>query len=186
MKRVLLLTLGVLTVAGLASAQTPYMGIYTDNPGFADCNLEDIGFALCPVYVVQGGHTGISCSLKVDDTNSGGITNTGVIIHTPLSIGAAFTGIEFSYGQCLGQGGAVTLLMTLNYLCQGATPACSELAIVDHPQAGGILLADCTLPSPILLFAEGRKLTINGDPSCPCFNAVEQTSWGQIKALYTE
>jgi len=180
MKRALLLTLGILAMASLSMAQ-PFAGLYTDNPGFSDCNLEDVGPpGLCPVYLILGGTSGISSSMMVDASNSGGLVSTGVTVHTLLAIGDVFTGIDFSYGACLSP---PVLLATLNYFCQGTTAACSSLNVAPHPQTGRIVAVTC---APLAVDAAPMHLTINGDASCPCGVPVEESSWGQIKALYTD
>jgi hypothetical protein len=178
MKRALLLTLGILALASLSMAQ-PFAGIYTDNPGFSDCNLEDVGPpGLCSVYLVQGGTSGISSQMMVEDNS--GLTSTGVVVHTLLSIGNVFTGVDFSYGACLSP---PILLATLNYFCQGTAAPCSNIRVVPHPQTGVIIAVTC---APVAVDLTPMHLTINGDSSCPCGVPVEESSWGQIKALYTD
>jgi hypothetical protein len=180
MNRVLSLALGVVMIASLAFGQG-YIGLYSDSPYYTDCNLVDATVGLCPVYLVQHFTNGISSSLTVDSYHSGGIINTGVTIHTALSIGDVFTGIDFSYGACLGP---TVLLATLNYFCQGVTPPCSSLRVIPPPTRGYIVIVDC---SPTVRQASGGWLSINGNPwDCPCWGppAVEERSWGQIKALY--
>jgi len=189
MKKVLILALGVMMVASLASAQEAFIGVYTDNPGWSDCTHVVAAGGLYPAYLVQRGQPGIACSARIANTSA--LSSLGVTVHTPLSIGNIDDGIEFSYGVCDNDG---ILLATINYGWFGspAVVPCTTIEVVDHPQAGGILVADCTLPSPVLYIAQGGLLTVNGDLSCPdkCAwtppNAVEQSSWGQIKALYTE
>jgi len=187
MKKVLILALGVMMIASLSYAQQPFIGVFQDMGG-TDCNLEVPAPNLYSVYVIQKGQPGISCSLMA--VNNHDMTLAGVNVMTPLSIGNLFTGIEFSYGVCDNDG---IVLCQVNYTYfLGAHPACGSVEIVDHPMAGGILVADCTLPSPVLQFAQGGLLTVNGDSGCPDIcawtepNAVETSSWGQIKALYTE
>ena len=192
MKKVLILALGVMMIASLSYAVDgqPFIGVFVDQ-GATDCTLDVLAPNLYSVYLVQTGQSGISCSAMIVDSGIG-IALAGVDVMTPLSIGNAFTGIEFSYGVCDPDG---IVLAKINYTWFGspAITPCSSLEVVDHPMAGGILVADCTLPSPVLHVAQGGLLTVNGDPGiCPdrCAwqepNAVEQTSWGQIKALYTE
>jgi hypothetical protein len=179
MKKVLLLSLAVVMVASMASAQG-FFGIYSDADTYSDCNLDDSVFGLCSVYLVQHFANGISSQMMVVDDS--GLTPTGQTIHTQLSIGGLFTGIDFSYGACLGP---TILLATLNYFCQDNAPACGEIYVAPHPQTGQIVLVDC---SPAAVETQGGLLTVNSD-GCPCTggpNAVEESSWGQIKALYTD
>jgi len=180
MKKVLLLSLAVLMVASMASAQG-FFGIYSDADTYGDCNLEDVSFGLCPVYLVQHFANGISSSMMVQDNS--GLTSTGVTTHTLLVIGNVFTGVDFSYGACLGP---TVLLATLNYFCQGLAPGCTDISVVPHPETGVITLVDC---AAVAADTQGGVLTVNGDTSCPCTggpNPVEESSWGQIKALYTD
>lgn len=182
MMKILHLALAVVMIAGPSFAQG-FIGLYSDADTYAECNLVDATPGPCPVYLVQRGMMALSASAKVDASNAAGLVRTSVLIHTRMSIGDVFTGIEFTYGPCRGP---TVLLATLNYFCEGTTPACASLEVVPHPVTGTISITDCTLPTPNVLQAPGGVLTINGDPSCPCVgaNSVEATSWGRIKALY--
>ncbi|MDH3217161.1 MAG: hypothetical protein OEN01_12885 [Candidatus Krumholzibacteria bacterium] len=187
MKRVLLLALGVVVLASVASSQG-VIGLYSDSSVYTECNLVDVGPSLCSVYLVQQHVSGISSSLMVDNSNSGGLVSLSVVYHAALTIGDLFTGIEFSYGACSGP---TVLLATLNYFCQGTTPACSSIHVVPHPGTGIVTIVDCSARA---VQAEGGFLTINGNYlRCPCSAATtcqscpdpaEERSWGRIKALY--
>jgi hypothetical protein len=54
---------------------------------------------------------------------------------------------------------------------------------VPHPVNGGPNVVDC---AEHLLVATGGKGIVNSNPTCYCDVPVQDTTWGQVKALYTE
>ena len=125
---------------------------------------------------------------KVDQV-VGGVSATflGQSSPFPNVIGSADEGVAVAYGSCFGSTGPIELL-TLTYVGSGASPDCSFFEVVDYPIAvpPAIYVVDCILPTPNLLIGEGSRATVNTDGSCDCTTPipVEETSWGQIKALY--
>lgn len=80
------------------------------------------------------------------------------------------------------------LILTVNFLGDGLSPACSLIKIVPDPSAptGNIEIVDCQTPFPEKFeFAYLGAGIVNGDGSCPCtYVPVQDTTWGGIKALY--
>jgi hypothetical protein len=100
----------------------------------------------------------------------------------PTSIGDVFTGISLGYGGCFSSD---ILLVTVNYFCQGVSPACASIEVVDDPASGtgNIESVDCDF---VKWPANGSLLFVNPDGSCDCGEiiATRKTNWGRIKSLY--
>jgi hypothetical protein len=184
MKRLLIIALGLTLCASVAFGQHGAIGLYAD-PGYTSCFVSDVGPALVPIYVVHvlcvPGATGSQWKLQ-----TGGGWNciyTGEIVHTPVSIGAAQGGISLGYGGCLP---CPNLLVTVNWFCQGISPACAYLEIVPDvlgTTSGTIEMVDCDFI--LRTGGVGSKLYANPDGSCdPCGIATRETNWGKVKALY--
>jgi hypothetical protein len=176
-----------LLAASLVSAQPGRIQIFSDG-NLTDCNLTDNVAGLLTVYIYHintGGATASSFGL---DVVSGGSTLTFLYHQSPyLVAGAPPSSFAISYGACLGQSGPVEIL-TIHFSAAGNSPACSYIEIVDDPTADPVMVqvTDCAAPNPNLSPGEGSIAYINdGDGSCSCITIpVEDTSWGQIKALY--
>jgi hypothetical protein len=184
MKRLLIITLGLVLCTSVAFGQAGGIGLYVDQPTYTDCDYDDTGAALVPVYavhlysipgatasqwlLVEGG--GFNCSY------------TGEIVHMPTVIGATRTGISLGYGGCIAP---PTLLVTINYFCMGTSPACASLEIVGDPASGSGLIevVDCAFTRK---FGVGSMMFFNDDGTCgrPCGIATKEVNWGRMKALY--
>jgi hypothetical protein len=100
-----------------------------------------------------------------------------------IGTGNASTGITIAYGMCVT---SPNMIMKIDFFAQGLSPPCSYIRVVPDPAAvpPGVLVADCSFPLPILQIATGGAMVVNPDPSCMCSIPVEETTWGQVKALY--
>ena len=181
MKKVLLLTLAIMICASMAFAQAGGIGLYLDNPGFSTCDYVDAAAALVPVYVVHVYNPGATASQFMAVNGGHGCTFTGEIMAVPVSIGSTQTGLSASYGACIGGN---VLIATMNYFCMGAAPPCSYIEIVVDPAApsGTIEIIDCSFVKQI---GVGSKMYFNPDGTCgTCGLPTNESSWGQIKAIY--
>jgi len=185
MKKVLLLTFVLMVVASMAFAQAGRVGIYNSpTPGSVDdCGITDAAPGLVSVYLVQrgtGGSTAVQFAAPVPGCFTGQwLSDTAV---WPVSVGNSQVGVGVGFGTC--QTGDVHVL-TVNIFAQGTTPTCCGWGVVPDPREEPPVLVytDCDFELlPIL----GQPGVINGDATCTCssLTAVEDTSWGQIKALY--
>lgn len=183
MKKVLLLTLGLLVFASAAFAQVGGIGLYTDTPGYVNCQLVDAGAALVPIYAVAKYNTGSTGGQWMLVLGGGwNCTYTGEIVHMPTSIGSTQAGISLGYGGCLT---GDVLLVTINWFCSGLSPACAFLEVVPDPATSSdtIELVDCSFS--LVENCPGSKLYVNNDGTCDvCGLPSQQTSWGKIKTLY--
>ncbi len=181
MKRVLLLSLGIILSAGMAFGQAGYIGLYSDF-GYTNCTMYDTP-GLQTIYAVHKASTGSTASqfrIAVDP----GMTciTVGVINGFPTTIGSPETGISVAYGACFSSD---ILLLTWNFLCSGTSATCSMLRIVPDPSAlsGTIEVVDC---DQFKLVGGGSIMYVNPDGNCDCGEIVpvRESSWGAIKSLY--
>lgn len=182
MKKTLIIALGILMCASMASAQFGgRIGLYSDQ-GYSDCNLNETVFAQNFVYIVHDLATeGNTAQFKVNKT--WGAIDGGVTWNSNLQLGAITTGITVTYVGCKA---LPYLLGTWALIPTVPTPACTEaLEVVADPvvASGEVEIVDCT---PQILFGVGGKLTVNGNPQdCDCqIVGTEETSWSRVKALY--
>jgi hypothetical protein len=182
MKRLLLLTVVVLSVSSMAFAQVGMINVYAD-AGQASCNFVDLG-ALVQVFLFHegGGATAAQFLLEVPAA----WMHLGDTWNTATSIGTSISGVSLGYGACLG-GVTPFNLGSVNFFGSAAA-ACERVSIVPDPASLTLMveLVDCVLPKPNkFTFAEGGSGTINSDGSCQCnIIPVRETTWGGIKALY--
>ena len=178
MKKSLLLALTLLCISSLAMAQAGSVGIFMDAAGL-NCNLNNAaGFAQfhC-VHVNSPGATACQFSVQVVGTP---LTFIGQMSAYNL-IGTAPFGVAVAYGMC-----KVSPIDALTATYMGVSAPCNMIKIVADPTAvpPGIYMTDCVTPIPNLLIATGGTGYVNNNGPCPCNVPDEDTSWGQIKALY--
>jgi hypothetical protein len=181
MKKILLLTLAIVMSASLAFAQGGNVGLYSDSPGYSDCNLNETLGAINAVYVVHDmAPTGNTAQFKIVNT-WGALQST--ITWNGLSLGDPFTGIVVSYVGCKP---LPYLVGTMNFIPLSPTPPCTAtLQVVADPSvvSGSVETVDCNI---VVHVATGGTLTINGNSTdCPCMIVGTETSnWSKVKALY--
>jgi hypothetical protein len=160
--------MAVLCVAGLAWGQDGgRIGIFSDNPGFSDCNLVETLGVPNNVYVVH--------YMRADANTTQFKVVNGWIGAFPGS--EAYGGNLFigsTAGNSIYEGGTITyvgckplphLLVTLQFFLAGATAPCtSTLSVVPDPilASGQIEMVHCD--GSTILFAGGDFVTINGHP----------------------
>ncbi len=184
MKKVLLLCICFLVAASITLAQPPgSIGVFADTQGLI-CDVYDAPglLTLHVVHVYTPGATGSQFRLDCSTWNNGFWTYLGETFAFPTVIGNTQTGIAIAYGYCAS---SPNLLVTVNYFVQGLAGTCQFCQIVADPNAipPGIYVADCSDP-PNVVTATGGDVVINPEPGCYCDIPAQQTSWGQLKALY--
>lgn len=174
----------LLSSASGVYGQAGFICIYYAEWTFTQCDYEDTTPALVPVFVVHKGTPGATAS-QFMVTSGGGFNCTYVNeVQGPATIGSTQTGISISYGGCRASD---ILLVTINYYCQGTSPACSYLKVVPDPDAptGTIVVVDCSFVKHSTL---GGLLRFNADDSCDCLLdqpvPTKTTNWGKLKVLY--
>ena len=189
MKKVLLLTLGILMCSSLAFGQGPpgFIGLYIDPGSYIDCYCDDsVPGQLRTVFVVHKNHPGATGSQFIVVPGPGWLKSGIAENYFFQVIGTFRTGIGVAYGACIP---ADVCLGNILYFSSGASPPCARLDVLPDPASltGTIEIADCSVPFPQKLIGQGAPMFVDGDrASCPCIFplAVEDTSWGKIKSLY--
>ena len=182
MKKALLLTLVLMVSATKAFAQGGSVGMFADMGG-TDCNLTDAAPGLASYFAVHVYHAGatacqFSAPMPACMIGATYLSDTAVF---GVTIGNSQTGVAIGYGTCQG---APTHVLTINYFAGGATTACCRYPVLPDPNvvSGLIEVVDCT---NALISATGGMGIINPDQTCFCDVPVEDSTWGQVKALYT-
>jgi hypothetical protein len=173
-------------VASLATAQPGRIQISADQE-LTSCDIVDAA-GLVSVYVYHINTSGASASqFMVEQTGGTGlsfVSETPAYLKIGQCAGPAATGCAIAYQACLS---GPLLILTITYIGSGASDPCGQFAIVEDPSADppGLYVTDCEA-IPNLLIGLGSTASINNDGSCPCppIVPVEDTSWGQIKAIY--
>jgi len=185
MRKMLLLSAGILLCANVAFGQAGVIAVFAD-PSYTSCYYADLAPALLPVYVVHISLPGATAS-KFQVSTGGGFTGTytGEYSPMPTVTGNSQTGIEIGYGTCYT---GWILILTVNYFCTGTSQDCAWIDAVSYPFApdGRMEVVDC---SDVLVRARGQRLWISSDAyscgDCEIFNLpAAETSWGQVKALF--
>ena len=185
MKKALLLTvaLSMIFVAGSAFGQAGLIQPYSDT-ALSNCNAVAPS-GLFVVHIVHELTPGATASEWAVQDNSGGALSW--VADTPLNgfltIGDSQSDLAVAYGACLA--GPIAIV-DIKYFVLANPAACSSLQIVPGNIAGSgqIEGVDCAV-NPHSTFPTGGRLTFNDDGTCPCQTVpVQETNWGQIKALY--
>ncbi len=161
------------------------VALYTD-PAMSDCDLDDTTVGLKSVYIghsTPSGATGSQFRVPTPACWNGGMFLSG----TPAPGMAMFGNIEsdviFSYGTCYA---GSFVIGTIHYFSNGQGTPCCEIQVLKAPTAplDGVVATDCALTPGVTLVP--FPIVINTDLSCYCYNPVHNTTWGQIKSLYSQ
>ncbi|UCH84114.1 MAG: hypothetical protein JSW50_00030 [Candidatus Latescibacterota bacterium] len=182
MKTLLLLACIVFLGANLAFAQPGVIGITADQGG-TDCNLLDtVPGALVSYYVQHlrtAGATAAQFSAPMPACMIGAVWISDVPIGP--SVGNSQIGIAIGYGGCFA---SPILILTINYFAFGATTPCCPYYPSPDPATGLIEMVDC---AHFKMPAGAQCAMINPDVTCLCAATPTETStWGKVKALYSE
>lgn len=179
MRNVLVLSIGILLCASAVYGQAGYIGMYEDVT-YLDCFFDDTSPGLKHVYVVHKYAAGATASQWMLENY--GMACTYLAEYSPfITIGDAFNGISVAYGGCFFSD---ILLLDISYFCEGLSPVCAAIYVVPDPAAptGEIEVVNC---SATKLIGRAEWLMVNPNDGCNyCVSAVQETSWGQLKALY--
>jgi len=168
-------------VAGWARGDT--IGLYANTQG-TNCNITE-NLPLTYVYVVHVAPGGAAGSEFMAPKPACWTGATWLMDQEPFGqIGNSQVGKSIGYGSCLV--GSIHIL-TIVYFVQGTAEPCCLYPLLPNPYSPGgqLLVADCDF-NPVV--AIGLASTVNGNPTCPCGYPVpvQETTWGGVKALYTE
>lgn len=180
MKKALLLTIVLMLGASMAFAQQGSVGIFKDGAG-TNCNLDDKVPGLTPYYVVHVYTTGsTACQYSAPKPACLLATYLSDTNPFPVTVGSSQTGVSVGYGTC--RVGPIHV-QTISYFTQGMTGACCYYPVLPDPAVGVIGTVDCAFNPGV---ATGGKGIVNSNATCDCNVPAEDTTWGGVKALYTE
>lgn len=187
--RITAVVFAIMLAAGAAEAQSGgRLAIYSDNPGFTDCNLTETLLASNEMFVVHTGMTeAITVQFKVIH-NWYNATVAQVTYPGNLALGDIFTGVAVTYVGCKP---LPHLVAVMTFVPSTPTPECTMLIVAPDPslESGEIEVVDC---SANVLYATWGWACVN-TPGCCIYGvhpwwcepiATEATTWGAIKALY--
>lgn len=145
-----------------------------------NCNLNNLpGFMqVHVVHVYTPGAT--ACQFRLQHIGTP-LTWIGDTIPPPFfAIGTSQSGIAIGYTACYA-----SPIHVLTVMYMGVSAPCDLIRVVADPTATppGIYVYDCSIPA-IILTATGGAARINPNGTCQCTVPVEETTWGQVKALY--
>jgi hypothetical protein len=106
--------------------------------------------------------------------------------------GMAFIGntqVDFSVHYGASCRDLPTFIGTINFFVTSTGPSCCEYPVLPMSNSeipGSVFTADCSVPFSSLYAIGGGKVTINETEDCPCNPplAIEESTWGRVKALY--
>ena len=184
MRKALLLSFALMLVASMAFAQAGSVGMFADPAGMS-CNLLDLAPSGVKLYyVVHVYTTGATASQYMAKVPLC-MTATGAIYLADtnmfsVTLGNSQTGVAVAYGACLT--GPIHT-QTIQVFAMGITPPCCYWPVTGDPNlpSGLIEGADC---SYVTFYPTGGVGIINSQPNCDCNIPAEDTTWGQLKALY--
>lgn len=167
MKKVLLLMVAVLCIASVSMAD--HISVYSDASG-ASCALGAAGAFLQPavIHKLTPGTTGSRFKILIPAGSSIFGFNT---IYVP--VGNVQTDLSLGYGVCLT---GANVIGTMAGIFTAGT-----LEVVAADLQPTILVTDCSAAE---LVATGGKAYVAGTGDCAEPNATENSTWGQVKALY--
>jgi len=172
----------LLLAAGTGAAQPAGSILLFSDPGYTDCTLIDADASLHTVYVVHNTGTGATAVLfALLNLGASGLTYVGEAVAPFVHVGNTQVELGVTYGECRT---GLVLVCTVVYAGDGTSGSCSSLNVIGSLIVGMQAEAvDCSFGS--IFPAEGR-LIVNPDETCPCTLpvAVEETTWGRVKALY--
>lgn len=179
MNKVLLLTFALMVSATMAFAQNGSIGIFADNLG-QSCTLQDTGTAT--YYFLHVNAIGATASQWAAPKPA---CLTGVrLADLPvfaINLGNTEAGVTVGYGICKV---GTFHIMSVLYSVTSVTDCCYFPVIPDpNLPSGKIEIPDCLFN---LTYGTSGKGIVNANQTCVCDVPTEDTTWGQVKALYTE
>jgi hypothetical protein len=183
----LLVVLVTVSLFAFGSAQAQgsagILSVYADPYG-TECNIYDFVPGILQVYVVYNYHPGtlmVQFSAPKPDCFGTAIWLQDLPSY-PIIDGNSQTGVWVAWPACQP---APALVMTIEFFVQGLTGPCCRYPVLPDPRlpSGKIEAFDC---GQNIVYPEGGRGIINPNATCLCTFPVpvEETTWGQIKALY--
>jgi len=179
MKKALLLMVVLMLGATLAFAQNGSIGIFADAAG-TNCNLPSAP-GMMYVYFLHVNAVGATASQWASPAPSclTAVRLADIPVFA-INLGNTAAGITVGYPIC--KTGTFLIMSTIYNMVVAPTPCCYWPVIADpNLPSGKIEIPDCLFN---LTYGTGGKGIINYGPNCNCNVPTEDTTWGQMKALY--
>jgi len=173
----------ILALGQVAMAQTPYFQIYFDDAhtaAAADCPGAPAGTIVDTLHVVAHNLNNFFIATEFAIDYSTKLTWLGDMPGGDLTIGQSPNGISMSWGLPVNGFSPVRVMSaSVLWMCSGCAGS-ENTPVVVIPNPDTSVLAYVTWPGIVAVPAVGMTSLI-------CATVpVEETSWGQIKALYKE
>ena len=181
MKRIVLLTLSMLVMASIASAQiSGTIAVFADE-GRVGCRITDAP-GLVHAYVYHMSSDGTEASTFRLVLNGGAaLVHVTDVFKIGLQLGSTIAGVAISYQACLT---SPIYLADVLFTGTGTSPACSSIDVTNHPDFAFPEAVDCQTPKGKAEVATLSAMIGGDNASCPCPVPVAEMTWGSIKALY--
>jgi hypothetical protein len=181
MKRVVFLAIATLFAASMVFAQNGSIGIFAD-PAGTNCNLPGVP-GIAYYYFVHVNAIGASASqwAAPAPTCFSGMRLADLAVFA-VNLGNTSAGVTVGYGTC--KTGTFHIMTALYQVFAPAGPCCRWKVVADPSLSSGkIEIPDCLF---LMSYGTGGQGIVNMNQTCPCNVPTEDTTWGQVKALYTE
>jgi hypothetical protein len=193
MKRLLLITVAVLFVAGSAFAEGGNLGIYP-NATAANCAIvQAAANAQQTMYIVHKNHTGttaVGFAAPLPECAQSGMfwitdQNPGGFVIIPNDTLGSQSGISVGYGTCRTD---AIVVITMLFQRTSLLPGCCLYSVTpNHLLAPTVQSVDCSTPKiEEVVYAGSANLRPTGTTAatCPCNIGNEPSTWGVIKELF--
>jgi hypothetical protein len=187
----------VLCLAHPVLGQTEKITLYADAEG-SDCSVTDTAPAIVAVYMFHVG-SGVRKASRFMAPKpacwTGAVWVGDVIAPDTEHIGSTQGDFAVNYNvagvSCFNVPRALPIYIgKINYFLTSIGPSCCEYPVLPSPNSeipGSVITIVCDNPPFGTLIAIGAgKATINENEDCPCNPplAIEESTWGRVKALY--
>ena len=190
----LLVFVVAITVVAVSAYAQGRIGLYRD-VDMASCAFADKSPSILSVHVVHSGSAGKAAEFRLQPR--AGATLMYLAESLPVtsggSLGRADSGVAVLYGGCQDP---PIHVMTVLYQGYGLSGDCAEIALLNDPRsryvnADHVAFVNCNSE---IQWAEAGNAVVNPDDDCQCGKdpgdgtplPVEVTTWGSVKALYSE
>jgi hypothetical protein len=185
MRRLLLLTLAIIFVHGVALGQQTEVGsldIFADE-GAASCNIFDTpGLVNVYVFASPGADGSRAAQFKVEASPEMMMTYITVTSDFQfIDIGGAMSNLSVAYATCLT---TQTKIATLLFNGAGNSGTCGLFTIKPADGLASGMIEIVTCDNFKVLFEQLGQARLNPDDTCLCQVPVQEKTWGGIKALY--
>jgi len=192
----LLAVLLVCCIAPPVPGQTEKITLYADAAG-TDCSVTETVPGIVSMYMFHVG-SGVRRASKFTAPKPAcwtGAVWAGDVISPGLGVAIGNTQSDFTlyynYAgvSCFQEPNPLPLYIgTINYFVVSPGPSCCEYPVLpasDSEVPGSVITVLCVEPPSLIAIGAG-KVTINETEDCPCDPpvAVEETTWGRVKAFY--